>query len=66
LQYVVGSEPVASVDSQHSPVEAQHDGLIGMRKDPLDILQSERPQPFRKTIIEEETLPSVRAYPLTH
>jgi hypothetical protein len=40
LKDVVRSKSISPVDSEHPPVEAQHDRLIGMSEDPLDILEA--------------------------
>jgi hypothetical protein len=40
LQNLVGSEPIATVDSEHPPVEAQHHCLIVMGEDPVHFAQA--------------------------
>lgn len=47
LQDMVGSKPIPPVDSEHSPVQAQHDRLIGVGEDPVHLPQTQGLQPLR-------------------
>ena len=64
-EHSIRRKRVAPVDPQHPPAQAQHHSLIGVGEYTLDILQTQRRQPFRQTVLNEKTLPRVPAYPLT-
>jgi hypothetical protein len=64
-QHFIRSEAIPAMNPEDSPVEAQHDGVIRVSEDPLNVLETQSLQPLRKTIFEKEVLTCVPAYPLT-
>jgi hypothetical protein len=57
LQHAIRRERVTPVDAEGPPAQTQHHRLVRVGQDSFDITETERLQPIRKTILEEETLP---------
>lgn len=64
LQHVIRRKGISPVYPEDPPAQAQHDCLIRVGENPLDIPETQRLQPLGKTVLEKETLPRCPAAPL--
>jgi hypothetical protein len=61
VQDFIRRKGVAPMNSEYSPVQAQHYRLVRVGQDLFDIPETEPAEPLRKTILEQKTLPACPA-----
>jgi hypothetical protein len=50
-QHAVGRHGEAAMQPEHVPAEADHDGSIGMRDNPIDVTETQQSEPSREKIV---------------